>query len=141
MSIPVLSTRRFQLKRQDIDETWFAKGRMSRQGIIIIGGGLAGLCGGRRLHEAGVSFRLLEASDDVDGRARTDIVEPTAGVISALTASLTHYLIKRRQLSRLLRNQPNVAMASLCVVTTSTQDPSKERCCRAAGPRSVRCGV
>jgi phytoene dehydrogenase-like protein len=45
---------------------------MPNSEVIIIGGGLAGLCCARSLHEAGVSFQLLEASDDVGGRARTD---------------------------------------------------------------------
>ena len=48
---------------------------MSNPEVIIIGGGLAGLCCARRLHESGVSFQLLEASDDVGGRARTDEVD------------------------------------------------------------------
>jgi len=43
--------------------------------VLIIGAGLAGLCCARRLHEAGVSFQLLEASDDIGGRARTDEVD------------------------------------------------------------------
>jgi phytoene dehydrogenase-like protein len=48
---------------------------MSDPEVVIIGGGLSGLCCARRLHEAGVSFQLLEASDDVGGRARTDEVD------------------------------------------------------------------
>ena len=48
---------------------------MSNPEVIIIGGGLAGLCCARRLHESGVSFQILEASDDVGGRARTDEVD------------------------------------------------------------------
>lgn len=48
---------------------------MSNRKVFIIGGGLAGLCCARRLNESGVSFQLLEASDDVGGRARTDEVD------------------------------------------------------------------
>ena len=40
--------------------------------VLIVGGGLAGLCCARRLCGAGVTCRVLEASDAVGGRARTD---------------------------------------------------------------------
>jgi hypothetical protein len=43
--------------------------------MLIVGGGLAGLCCARRLAEAGVNCRVLEASDAVGGRVRTDRVE------------------------------------------------------------------
>jgi phytoene dehydrogenase-like protein len=43
--------------------------------VLIIGGGLAGLCCARTLHEKGVSFRILEASDGIGGRVRTDKAE------------------------------------------------------------------
>jgi len=43
--------------------------------IVIIGGGLAGLTCATRLHAAGVEFMLLEASDGVGGRVRTDNVD------------------------------------------------------------------
>lgn len=42
------------------------------EGVIIIGAGLAGLCCGIALHRAGVPFVILEASDAVGGRIRTD---------------------------------------------------------------------
>ena len=42
---------------------------------IIVGGGLAGLVCARRLSDAGLSFQLIEASDQVGGRVRTDEVE------------------------------------------------------------------
>jgi len=43
--------------------------------VLIVGGGLAGLACGVRLHEAGAQPLILEASDDVGGRVRTDVVD------------------------------------------------------------------
>ncbi len=43
--------------------------------VLIVGAGLAGLSCASHLHRAGVSVRVLEASDDVGGRARTDRVD------------------------------------------------------------------
>lgn len=40
--------------------------------VLIVGGGLAGLACGVRLHEAGAQPLIVEASDDVGGRVRTD---------------------------------------------------------------------
>ena len=40
--------------------------------VVIVGGGLAGLCAAKRLTEAGVDFVLLESDDGVGGRLRTD---------------------------------------------------------------------
>jgi phytoene dehydrogenase-like protein len=45
---------------------------MSQIDVIIIGGGLAGLCCARHLHAEGIPFLLLEGSDGVGGRVRTD---------------------------------------------------------------------
>jgi phytoene dehydrogenase-like protein len=39
---------------------------------LIVGGGLAGLCCARVLQEKGVKFQILEASDGLGGRVRTD---------------------------------------------------------------------
>jgi phytoene dehydrogenase-like protein len=43
--------------------------------VVIVGAGLAGLCCGRRLAQCGVPFTILEASDGVGGRVRTDLVD------------------------------------------------------------------
>lgn len=45
---------------------------MGKSDVIIVGAGLAGLCCARRLHKEGISFQILEASDGVGGRVRTD---------------------------------------------------------------------
>ncbi|MBK8093265.1 MAG: FAD-dependent oxidoreductase [Verrucomicrobiaceae bacterium] len=43
--------------------------------VVIIGAGLSGLACARVLARAGVPFTVLEASDGVGGRVRTDVVE------------------------------------------------------------------
>ncbi|MCP9450518.1 MAG: FAD-dependent oxidoreductase [Nitrospira sp.] len=47
----------------------------ARPPILIIGAGLAGLACARRLIQAGVTCTVLEASDRVGGRARTDQID------------------------------------------------------------------
>lgn len=43
--------------------------------VIVVGAGLAGLAAARTLHAAGRDVVVLEASDGVGGRVRTDVVE------------------------------------------------------------------
>lgn len=43
--------------------------------VVVVGAGLAGLTCAVRLHEAGREVRVLEASDEVGGRVRTDAVD------------------------------------------------------------------
>jgi phytoene dehydrogenase-like protein len=43
--------------------------------VVIVGAGLAGLACARILHARGASLLVLEASDAVGGRARTDVVQ------------------------------------------------------------------
>ena len=43
--------------------------------VVIVGGGLAGLAAARRLHRAGVPWRLVEAGDRLGGRVATDVVD------------------------------------------------------------------
>ncbi len=43
--------------------------------VVIVGAGLAGLCAARATTRAGLTTRVLEASDGVGGRVRTDVVD------------------------------------------------------------------
>ena len=43
--------------------------------VLIVGAGLAGLACARHFADAGVSFQIIEASDGIGGRVRTDEVE------------------------------------------------------------------
>ena len=43
--------------------------------VIIIGGGMAGLTAARVLHQNGINFLLLEATDRVGGRVKTDQID------------------------------------------------------------------
>lgn len=43
--------------------------------VLVVGAGLAGLACARRLHAAGRAVAVLEASDAVGGRVRTDVVD------------------------------------------------------------------
>lgn len=47
----------------------------SERPVVIIGAGLSGLCCARTLQRAGVPIVVLEASDAVGGRIRTDVVD------------------------------------------------------------------
>ena len=48
---------------------------MATDDVLIVGGGLAGLCCAGKLRQAGVPFQLFEAADAVGGRIRTDVVD------------------------------------------------------------------
>lgn len=43
--------------------------------VIIIGGGLSGLTAARKLQERNIDFVLLEATDRIGGRVKTDIID------------------------------------------------------------------
>jgi phytoene dehydrogenase-like protein len=43
--------------------------------VVVIGAGLAGLAAARTLHRSGVTVRILESSDGIGGRVRTDVVD------------------------------------------------------------------
>jgi phytoene dehydrogenase-like protein len=48
---------------------------MENKPIVIIGGGLAGICCARELQTRGLDFVLVEASDRLGGRVRTETVD------------------------------------------------------------------
>ena len=47
----------------------------ARPDVLVVGAGLAGLACALRLREGGADVRVLEASDGVGGRVRTDVVD------------------------------------------------------------------
>lgn len=47
----------------------------ARADAVVVGAGFAGLCAARRLAAAGVDVAVLEASDGVGGRVRTDVID------------------------------------------------------------------
>ncbi|KAI3810321.1 hypothetical protein L1987_19933 [Smallanthus sonchifolius] len=47
----------------------------NKTGVIVVGAGLAGLAAATRLHSDNIPFLLVEASDAVGGRVRTDNVD------------------------------------------------------------------
>lgn len=69
-------TREFSLKRSLAGRAVSSSfSDMERAEVIVIGAGLAGLCCARRLTQSGVRVRVLEASDGIGGRVRTDVVD------------------------------------------------------------------
>jgi phytoene dehydrogenase-like protein len=49
--------------------------------VIIVGAGLAGLSCARRLRTQGADYLLIEASDRVGGRVKTDVVKGFIGKV------------------------------------------------------------
>ncbi|XP_012076346.3 polyamine oxidase 3-like [Jatropha curcas] len=70
---------RFKLQAQQLSSNPKSSNSQSlssqKTGVIIIGAGLAGLAAAIRLNSENIPFLLLEASDQVGGRVRTDYVD------------------------------------------------------------------
>lgn len=66
---PNLRYQRVSVTRSSTEATTTQK---NQTGVIIVGAGLAGLAAATRLASAQIPFLLLEASDGVGGRVRTD---------------------------------------------------------------------
>ena len=54
---------------------WRIQEMESGADVLIIGGGLSGLCCALRLHQGGLSFQVLEADNRIGGRIKTDRVD------------------------------------------------------------------
>ena len=77
-----------------------------RAEVVVVGAGLAGLAAARVLHRAGRDVVVLEASDGVGGRVRTDVVDGFL-LDRGFQVLLTAYPELHRQLDvRALRLQP-----------------------------------
>src|SRR6267378_5407065 len=62
--------------QRDLSSVRSKKEKMSSSpDVLIVGAGFAGLCCARELQAKGISFQILEASDGIGGRARTDAVD------------------------------------------------------------------
>src|ERR1700686_4930560 len=62
--------------QRDLSSVRSKKEKMSPSpDVLIVGAGLAGLCCARELQAKGVSFQILEASNGIGGRVRTDEVD------------------------------------------------------------------
>ena len=66
--------------------------------VLIVGAGIAGLACAARLHRAGRSFVLLEASDGVGGRVRSDRTEDGFILDRGFQVLLSAYPEVKRQL-------------------------------------------
>ncbi|KAJ9687203.1 hypothetical protein PVL29_015882 [Vitis rotundifolia] len=83
-SLPCISPtpRRFSFQPRSVQLSIDSPGSFSpserQTGVVVIGAGLAGLAAATRLHSENIPFLVLEASDAVGGRVRTD---PVAGFL------------------------------------------------------------
>ncbi|XP_061368021.1 15-cis-phytoene desaturase, chloroplastic/chromoplastic [Gastrolobium bilobum] len=70
------SPKRFKFNPQSCTQLFSTSSSpLPKTKVIVIGGGLAGLAAANHLNSHNIPFLLLEASDAVGGRLRTDIVD------------------------------------------------------------------
>jgi protoporphyrinogen oxidase len=67
--------------------------------VLIIGGGLAGLSCAKMLENCGVAYLLLEASEAIGGRIRTDHIDGFSMGLSGIA------FVTRRRRSRQVRDR------------------------------------
>src|SRR5437588_840244 len=58
--------------------------------VLVVGAGLAGLACARHLADAGISLQIIEASDGIGGRVRTDSFEGFLLVSSGFSSEFIH---------------------------------------------------
>lgn len=60
------------------EEMWLSppeRGLPGQSEVLVVGAGLAGLAAARVIHQSGREVRILEASDGIGGRVRSDLVD------------------------------------------------------------------
>ncbi|GFP98665.1 15-cis-phytoene desaturase chloroplastic/chromoplastic [Phtheirospermum japonicum] len=72
---PNATSQQISLDSSSTSENPSPSRSFNKTGVIVVGAGLAGLAAATRLQSENIPFLLLEASDAVGGRVRTDFVD------------------------------------------------------------------
>ncbi|KAL0422347.1 UNVERIFIED_CONTAM: putative lysine-specific histone demethylase 1 [Sesamum latifolium] len=73
--LPNATSQQISLDPSPPNKTPSSSQPFKKTGVIVVGAGLAGLAAATRLQSENIPFLLLEASDAVGGRVRTDFVD------------------------------------------------------------------
>ncbi|KAK4438220.1 hypothetical protein Salat_0156200 [Sesamum alatum] len=73
--LPNATSQQISLDSSPPNKTPSSSQSFKKTGVIVVGAGLAGLAAATRLQAENIPFLLLEASDAVGGRVRTDFVD------------------------------------------------------------------